>query len=210
MAASIKLDWIGRAEGNRQDFYHTIDVAERQKLLSDTVRETLVVLEQGTSKAVTRVVVVTGHTDQVGKILFQIANENIGHTVDRTCYVLTTDSVPLPSLIGQRDWPANMQSGLFAIVAASPDVASADLHEDSYNYQQIWDHVSPTWLGYEPSDTDNDRSTIHTYGWHSHDAVVAIASAYHRIKEGVNINSSRKPYTATSRFATTTLESRQN
>jgi hypothetical protein len=188
MAASIKSDWIERADGNTQDFNHVIDVAEVQKPLSEAVRETLEVLEQGTSKAVTRVVVLTGHTDQVGKMLMQIATENVGHTVDSTCYVLTTDSVPLPSLIGHRGWPTNMQSGLFAIVVSSPDVSSADLYEDSYNYQQIWDSVSPMWLGYEPSDTDNDRSTIHTYGWHAHDAVITIASAYHRIKEGVNSN----------------------
>ena len=35
----------------------------------------------------------------------QIAKEDLGGTVDKTSYVLTTDNMPQPEDIGLTDWP---------------------------------------------------------------------------------------------------------
>lgn len=182
MAASIKQDWLAETPGNAQDFNRVID-----HTTEGAVEEAMEVLDQGTSKAVSRVVVMTGHTNEVGKMLMKIAEEDIGGTADSTCYVLTTDSVPLPENFGHTGWPENMKNGLFAVIVAAPDGSSPDRQPSSYLYQQAWKDLAPDHLGYDPYDTDDDRSTIHTYGWNTHDAVVAVASAYHRIKEGVSI-----------------------
>eukprot|EP01043_Picozoa_sp_COSAG02_P003338 COSAG02_NODE_81_length_39811_cov_51.728898_20_plen_314_part_00 len=180
MATSIKEGWLNMNPEHRQEYYQIVDVdadeTRGEKPLETSIAEAMNILDQGTSQAVTRVVVVTGHTDQVAEMLVAIAKENHGGTVDKTVYVSTTDSVPIPAA----GWPENMRSGIFCIIVAAPDLSR---QPESYDYLQVWKNRARRYLGYQPHDSDGNRDTIHTYSWNTHDAVITIASAYHQIKE---------------------------
>lgn len=180
MADNIKSDWLAHDSESKVEYRQIIDVDRDD--VADKVEEAMSLLDQGSSDAVTRVVVLTGHTNDVGEMLFHIADADVGGTVDSTAYVLTTDSVPLPENIGKPGWPENMRDGIFACVIAEPDTSTSGTM--AYQYLQTWKTQAFGYLGRNPNDTDGSPDTIHTYGWNTHDAVVVVARAYHELVNG--------------------------
>jgi hypothetical protein len=71
-----------------------------------------------------------------------------------------------------------MQNGIYGVTVKTPD----DEMPASYRYRTEGWPMAEAVLGEPPKDNDDNNSTVHTYSWNSHDAVLTIAKAYHNMK----------------------------
>lgn len=188
MAASFKNDWLGdyakAADGNKLEFNRIIDTSTDDAAFEAATLDVMKSLDSGGGGRVTRVMVLCGHTNDVAKILEKIYELDEGGTASSTVYIATTDSPPVPG----NGWPENLKGdGLFSVVVKDPDGSNTL----SSNYRREWaaearpGSTFATQHGRSPEDSDGNLQTLHTYSWNTHDAVVAVATAYHRMKQHV-------------------------
>ena len=115
-----------------------------------------------------RVVVICGHTNDVGDILQKVGEFNIGTTVTGTTWIATTDSLPAPT-VGSL---GSIMQGTFAVTAPEPTGSYTSPFQTKYAQLFASD------ASFAAVDSDGDPSTLHTYSYNVHDAVMAVAVAF--------------------------------
>jgi len=163
MATDFSNAWLAEDPRNVREFYHKVDMDNPN--LEENVAEMLSALD----KSHVRVVVLNGHTHDVEEIMRLVDKLDIADTASDTVWMMTADSIPKLQNLN------TLKNGAFSIVSKLPST------NESLAYAKEWQAQGRT-------DADNDWATLDDFGWHVHDAVIAIATAVDRMTQGDSTN----------------------